>query len=431
MSRWFAANLGLMGLALLMAFVLWLFNSITEDPIVDSTIQANVTVLQPTDASLVINSSVPQTVSLSIRAPRSAMQRVGTDSARVTVDLQKLGVGSHVVQLEPALALNPAQLVSSRPVTASVNIERLAQRTLPVRLSSIGQPAVGYEQQDGEVSVKTAVVSATEQILARVTTIDAIVSVDEVRSSVAQRVRLVPRDQDGIVVAGASVDPSEAIATIPVEQLSNYRTLAVSVKTKGRQADNYSITSISAEPQTLTVFGNKDVIQKLPGFIETLEVNLEGATQSIEERVGLQVPAGVTLVGDNSNFSVQVRVRIEAQVSAATVSRTPVIIGLDNRLEASVSPSTVAIVLSGPLPKLNALGEQDVQVLLNVTNLGEGVHQVAPTIVKPDGLIAQVPLSTIQVELKAIVTPTPEGTLEATPEGTGEPTPEPTATPRR
>jgi YbbR domain-containing protein len=418
MSRWIANNLGLMGLATLMAFVLWLFNSITDDPVVDGTIQANVTVMQPTDASLVVNSSVPQTVALSIRAPRSTLQRANDESARVVVNLNGLGVGSHVVQLDPTLSLDPAQLLSSRPLTASVSIERLAQRTLPVRLSAIGQPAVGYEQQDGELSVKTAVVSATEQVLARVTTIDAIVSVDEVRSSVAQRVRLVPRDQDGVVVADATVDPSEAIATIPVEQLSNYRTLAVSVKTKGRQADNYSITSISAEPQTLTVFGNKEVIQKLPGFIETLEVNLEGATQSIEERVGLQVPAGVTLVGDNSNFSVQVRVRIEAQVSAATVSRTPVIIGLDNRLDASVSPATVAIVLSGPLPKLNALGDQDVQVLLNLTNLGEGVHQVAPTIVKPDGLVAQVPLSTVQVELKSKATATPDGTLEATPETT-------------
>ncbi len=427
MSRWIANNLGLMGLALLIAFVLWLLNSITEDPIVDGAIQAYVTVLQPSDTSLVVNSSVPQTVALSIRAPRSVLQRANAESARVAVDLNNLGVGAHVVRLDPTLLLDPAQLLSSRPLTATVSIERLVQRTLPVRLSAIGQPAVGYEQQEGEVSVKTAVVSATEQILARVATIDAIVSVDEVRSSVAQRVRLVPRDQDGVVVTGTTVVPNEAFVTIPVEQLSNYRTLAVSVKTKGRQADNYSITSISAEPQTITVFGNKEVIQKLPGFIETLEVNLEGATQSIETRVGLQVPAGVTLVGENSNFSVQVRVRIEPQVSAATITRTPVIIGLDNRLDASVSPASVAIVLSGPLPKLNALGEQDVQVLLNLTNLGEGVHQVAPTIVKPDGLVAQLPLSTVQVELRSNATPTPENT----PEGTPEPSPTATATPTR
>jgi YbbR domain-containing protein len=127
-------------------------------------------------------------------------------------------------------------------------------------------------------------------------------------------------------------------------------------------------------------------------------VNVEGVTESVEERVGLRVPTGVTLVGDE--YTVRVRVRVEAQQGTRTLTRVPIVIGLPNDLRAKVLPEIVEVRLSGPLPRLNKLAEQDVRVLLDVSGLPAGMHQVQAVLVKPDALRAELSLPTIQVELK-------------------------------
>ena len=406
MTRWFTNNLGLMALALAMAFVVWVFNALQEDPILDGLVPARVIVTQPTVNDVVLTSSVPDTVTVRVHAPRSVLRDLAlADNASVTVDLSALQSGNHVVALLPALAIKPARIISSEPLTATVKIEKLAQRVMPVRIIKVGTPALGYAVQEGVVQPVTAIVTATESVLEKLGSIDVRLSVDEVRSNILQRVRLQVRDQNGDVLKGASVQPEEAVVNVPVDQLSNYRALAVSVRPRGQPAEGYAITSITANPQIVTVLGNRDVIQQLPGFIETLELNVEGAKENVDDKVGLKVPPDVTLVGDA--FSVQVHVRIEAQQGARTVLRAPIVIGLDKRFETVLSPPQMDVVLSGPLPVLNTITDQEVRVLLDLTGLEAGVHQIKPTLVSPDGIRAQAALPAIQVEIREPVVEQP------------------------
>jgi YbbR domain-containing protein len=307
-------------------------------------------------------------------------------------------VGRHVVPFMPQLRVEPARVLSTEPPTTAVSIERIVEQQFPVRVGVIGMPALGYQALEGRTDTATAVISTTESMLERIVSVDAVVSLVDVRSNLQQRVRLLARDAAGNTVPGVVISPTDALVTVPIEQLSNYRTLAVSVKTRGLPADGYAITSIIAEPQIVTVFGNKDEIQKLPGFIETLDVSVDGAIESIDDRAGLRVPTGVTLVGED--FTVRVRVRVEAQQGARTVTRAPIVIGLASDLRAIVRPEVVEVRLSGPLPQLNQLAEQDARVLLDVTGLPAGVHQVQAVLVKPDALRAELSMPTIEVELK-------------------------------
>ena len=406
MSRWIGNNLGLMALAVTLAFVVWMFNTLQVDPIVEQEVEARVALAAPEQLDLVLSNSAPNTVTVKVRAPSSVFRQL-SQRASVSVDLNlsKFDAGDHVVQLRPVLGIEPAQIVSSQPVTASIKIERVLQRTFPVRASKTGTPALGYQAQEARVDVASAVITGTEAFLSKIVSVDAVVSLDDVRSSVQQQVRLVARDRDGGVVQGARITPAVGAVTVPVVQLSNYRTLAVSVRTRGLPAEGYAVTSINSEPQVVTVFGNKDEVQKLPGFIETLEVNVDSATESINEKVGLRVPTGVTLVGDE--FSVRVSVRVEAQQGTRTIVRRPTVIGNDSGLPTIITPETVEVRLSGPLPALNSIKDEDVKVLIDLSTLAAGVHQVRATVVKPDALTAQLTVPTIQVELREISTPSP------------------------
>ncbi len=71
------------------------------------------------------------------------------------------------------------------------------------------------------------------------------------------------------------------------------------------------------------------------------------------------------------------------------------------------------VILTGPLPVLESLAAEDVRVILDVTDLGAGTHQVTPRIiVSPAGVVAQAVLpATVEVTItlasQAPATPTP------------------------
>jgi YbbR domain-containing protein len=401
MSRWFANNLGLIILAVLLAFTVWIFNALQEDPIVESNLSIPVVVAALDRADLVLDSTLPTTVTARYRAPQSIIREMERQNYRIPIDLAKIDAGEHTFSLRPNIRMEVegnAQLLSFQPADAKIVLTQLASKTINVRPSAIGTPSLGYQAQSPSVQPQQVTVTATEKILMKIARIDAEVAVDGVRSNVAQKVRLLARDENGDVVSGVKIVPNEALVTVPIEQLSNYRDLAVRVRTRGLPSESYAVTSITTNPQIVTVFGNRDAIQQLPGYVETVEVSVDGATENIDQRAPLNFPQGITPV--DGNVSVQVRVRVEAQQGARTVVRRPVVIGVTSDLTAELSSERIEVLLSGPLPKLNALKEDDVRIFIDVTGLKVGTHQVRPTIVKPDNIDAQTSLPTLQIELK-------------------------------
>lgn len=399
MARWFANNIGLMILAVILAFFVWALASLQGDPILENTISAPVVVTgQPPAGEILSASTLPSIVSVRIRAPQSVFETLG-NTVQVPVDLSQLGPGEHVVQLTPIFSAQPSLLLSSRPNTATVTIENTTRQTFPVKVSLTGTPAIGYRSLAPTVDPDEVVITGTSQVVLQVATIDAIVNVDNVRSSIEQTVPLVALDADGNSIDGLSISPNAALVRVPMEQLSNYRDLAVRVKITGQPANGYAVTNVEYAPQVVTVFGPREAIQQLPGFIETLDVSIDKAKQNVEQRVGLNVPPNVSLVSENQ--SVAVRVQIEPQQGARTISRRPTVTGVTTPLTATLSPPTVDIVLAGSLPQLNQLAEEDVRVEVDASNLPAGVHQVEPTVTTPDGITVQSVLpATVQVEIQ-------------------------------
>ena len=102
-----------------------------------------------------------------------------------------------------------------------------------------------------------------------------------------------------------------------------------------------------------------------------------------------------------------VTVSIEPIQSSQTAVITPEIQGLNPGFTFTVSPETVEVILSGPLPLLETLGPDDVRVVLDLFGLSEETHQIEPQIVVPEGVTAQsINPATVQVEIFVAITPT-------------------------
>ena len=116
----------------------------------------------------------------------------------------------------------------------------------------------------------------------------------------------------------------------------------------------------------------------MPGYVETSSLDLSGAKEDIEEQLAINLPPGVTLIGKQS---VTVKVGIAPIESSRTISYRPVeVVGLKTGLSAHLSPQTVDIILSGPLPVLDSLAISDVHVQMDLTGLTPGTYQLTPKV---------------------------------------------------
>ena len=397
MLRWLANNVGLMVLAVLLAFAVWLVSAWQEDPISEESVVARVVVAGLDPSTTLLSSALPTTVTTHIRAPRSVLQLLMAGGVKVDVNLAELSEGEHVITLTPTLNSGPASLISSLPATSTLTIQKLVQRSLPVTLKIEGSPGLGFRQLQPIIVPSTIIITASRQVISQVVQVSGNLSVEGLRTDVAQTLRLYPHDAKGNIVSNVLMEPGSVVVSVTLEQLSNYKDLAVKVEREGQPAQGYAVTGISSDPPIVTVFGARDVITALQGFIQTQPVSIANRIADVSELVSLNVPPNVSLL---SGLQVSVTIKIEPIQGARTVTSKIELIGVPKGVKAIPSPTTVDIVLSGSLPRLNGLKDEDVRVIIDAKDLKPGINIVEPQIVKPEGITVQsVQPATIQVEL--------------------------------
>ncbi|TMC50085.1 MAG: hypothetical protein E6J26_10025, partial [Chloroflexi bacterium] len=199
----------------------------------------------------------------------------------------------------------------------------------------------------------------------------------------------------GNTVQGVRISPAVVSVRVPVNQRIGFKDVSVKVETKGNVASGYWLSNIAVEPSTITVVGSPARLDEIGGFISTEPIDLSDVRNSFLRVVNLRFPEGVSPVNTQS---AQVTIDVSAITGGQTVQRQVTVRGVDTALHLGVSPETVDIILAGPLPVLQALKVEDVQVIIDLAGRTPGKYKVTPTVVKPESLkVESVVPDTIEV----------------------------------
>ena len=404
MLRWIASNVPLVVLALILAALAWVVAVEEEDPTLEER-YAQAIPVAPSEppAGMVIVGEFDEHVQVTVRAPQSVWSSIKVDDFAVTVDLSGLDAGVQEVPVQVVLNKYPSRVVLVEPEYVTLELEPEAEVTVPVHVQVKGEPSLGYLVRTPVITPCQVTVSGPSTYVAQVVEVVTQVSVQDADAEIEGEFQLQLQDGEGQPVPYVTLALEKVNVRVPIELSVYYRPLVVKVILEGQFASGYRITEVSVEPPSVTVFGVPDVIAALPGFIETEPINLEGAQADVVARPVLNVPPNVSVIMDEQPV---VRVSIEAIQSSLTVVITPTLQSLEPGFTATVSPETVEVILSGPLPLLEALEADDMRVVLDLFDLPRGTHQIEPQIVVPEGVTAQsVNPATVQVEIFTAPTP--------------------------
>jgi YbbR domain-containing protein len=415
MFRWISENYRTFLWALVLSVAVWVAAVTSTDPDETRTLASAVPLqVIGQDPGLVINGEIPAGVEVTLRAPRSVWDVIDADpqTVRAILDLSGLSAGEHSLDLQIQIDARPIKIVAVAPHTVAFILDTLSTRTFVITPSLRGEAAIGY--QVGEISIDPmeVVVAGAESQVRKVARASAVVNLSGIRENFDQTLRIEILDKNGQRVEGVAVSPDVVHVTLPVNQQGGYRDVAVKVNMQGRVASGYRLTDISVFPPVVTVFSaDPELVNTLPGVVETLPLELQSAKENISTRVALNLPEGISIVGEQT---VLVEAGVSPIESSMTLSGEKVeVVNLGEGLTAQVSPVTADVIVSGPLPILDTLTRQDVRVTVDLNGLAAGTYQIAA---KVEVLIADIVVesilpNTMEVVITIadtpVVTPTP------------------------
>ena len=382
--QFIVSNLGWMLASILLAVMIWVAANMANDPVVQDQLgQVHVQFNLPEGFVVTAQPDVSTVVAV-IRTTRSQWDLMVPEDVLVTADLTHHSQpGTYTVELNAEIAKPMrGKVVALRPNVWNVTIDREVEQRLPIQVVVTNDPPLGYTYpanltcSDTEVTVQgsAAMVASVDHVEARLNLSDDV-------NPTTKTVNLTPVQSNDLRARDVTLTPSSVSCDVNIQPRTDVFQMPVLPKVVGSPPPGYDFKGYSnIEPDSVALTGNRAAIRSLPGLIRTVAIDLTGRTETFTIEVALDVPDGVTSVPENQ--LIKVTVSIEPQLTTRPFEDVPVeVAGLDTtQFAASGLADTVTVFVSGPPGQLPT--QADVRVIVDLTGLQPGVHQV-----KPQGLI--------------------------------------------
>lgn len=324
------------------------------------------------DASQYIISSLePSKVTVLLTGKDSALKKVSTASYQIVLDLTNVKEGEHNLPLGASGFPSSVQ-VQIIPSTVKVKLEKLERKEVPVVINVKGTPGVGLKAGQPIVKPNKVNVTLPASRLNDVENVYGEINVDKASSAVSKQVKLQALDKNGREVA---VDITPAVVDVEVPITSPFKTIPLQLRYVGEPAKGYSVASVTLDKDKVTVYGTQADVDKLD-FYQGPDIDLTGFNESKDITVTVPLRGNVTQVDPPA-----LRLHVEiAPTATKAMENVPIsIIGQNDLYETKIAVpenGRVNLLLEGAQTILDGLKPQDVQAIVNVSNLPPGRHEV-------------------------------------------------------
>lgn len=411
-------------LSFILAFALWAWVTNERDP--EQSFHASQVPVSavgiPDDLELV--GSIPA-VDATLQGPQSVTQTLDAASLSAEINLEDVdGPGSYERRVH-VNAPDGIRKVTTEPVTVTVELDTVITKSFAVETLPPADIPRSLTVTNITAEPQEVVVTGVRSNVDRVAKVLAPVNIAQQTESFSDLVSLVAVDENNIEVENVEIDPGNVRVRVDLELRGKEVPVFVQCNCDDVAEGYVVIGQPQANPANVIIDGDPALLEQVP-YIYTTPVNTSGFDRTtVVNDVPLDVeslPEGVTV----DPLFVDVSVRVEQTVFTQTLENVPIdVLGAPDNTRVVVNPATLNVEVSGPREQLDQLDPRDVAIVVDVTGLDIGAHQVRPQVVLPPALSYSEELP--QVVVAIIDTSQPPVTTRPTP--TSEPAPTPTPNP--
>ena len=279
MKRALTKNWGLKLLAFVFSVLLWIIVMNIEDPVDERTfsgIQVTVThpeiVTNPGNTYQILDDS--RTVSVTVKAKRSILNKIKTDDIRATADMKNLDVRTR--------SLIPIDI--SIPSYAG----RFEATANPINLR--GTPRDGYQVGELKANPEKIKISGPESVIDSIDKVVALVDVSGQSKDEEKEAELILYDNNGKIIDSTQIENNLGDEGLKVK-ITMLQTKSIPVEFDTSligTASGYHFSGISIQPESIQIVGTEEQLETVDSIeIPAEELAEDGLDQTIEKTVDI------------------------------------------------------------------------------------------------------------------------------------------------
>ncbi len=294
MMNFFRKNLSEKCLALIVAIGCWIFVMNDQNPQIENTYSVPLAVINAPDGYQVAKDV--EEVKIKVRAPRSLFTNVDVSDFKVYVDLKDVESGTHELQVQASLP-SGFDLVSVGPNKVTVNVDKIEEKEVPVRLKLSGNAGDGKVVAKVEQSLQNITVEGPDSVLNKVTSVVGYIGLNGNSENFNVTVPLVAVDDKDNPIEGVKLIPKTVDVDITLARGLNTKIVDVKPTLMSDLSSDYILKSVKVEPQKIEISGDTQLIGGIT-YLPTENISLAELTKSDTLVAKLAVPDGITVTNN-------------------------------------------------------------------------------------------------------------------------------------
>lgn len=385
-------------LALIAAVVLVITSRYTTDVFLNQTTQIIpnqelVTLINPNH--IIVDGAIPDRVEVMLIGERNHVEvAMRQQNLELYVDLRHLTPGTHNVPVMDRNIVNRVD-VRTNPGSFIVTIAEIEEAIWEVEPIIVNRHYLDEQSVITEpmLSLDKVQIKGAGSVLANIATVRASIDIEAINDGVREFEAPITVFDSNMNVLNVEIIPDRLTATVEVFNDSELIPLAYSVA--GSPPAGLSIHEIVFDPPLIEMFGERSVLEQLEQVV--IPVNLYQLNENHEMVIPISLPPGIQYMTENQ---VTVRVIYEETHSRTfrnvNIRRTNLGSGLT--LASSSSDNTrVDVMVIGAPSLLERLSETDINVFVDLSDLGAGDFQIPIMVEIPEFMSADLGHSMIHI----------------------------------
>ncbi len=403
-KRILTQNIGLKILAVILSFVLWLLVVNVDDPTQSRTFSTAVEILNEdvlTDAGKYYDiADSSRTVSFRVTAKRSVIERLSGSDFTATADMNFLDENGRIPVTIVYKGTYNGVAISTKRVYLTVTVGDEMSTKYPIEVETTGEPANGCAVTETSVQPDAVTVTGPVDNVRRIARVVAYADVTDLNEDTSANALLHFIDADGNEVDLSRLNVEFDHAQLEVK-VTHRKSVPIQVSASGELAEGLVLESVTAEPNTVELLGDSDVLNGITAVvIPSTVIDLSQITESLTTTVDLTsyLPEGATLADKNHS---QIEIRVTLGSGSTKNLNLPTskieVRNLADGLNVRFLDDTINFTVSGSRSDLNSLTEAGLSGHVDAAGLGAGTHRVALVL---DGLDRKYQVQATAVEIE-------------------------------
>ena len=314
------------------------------------------------------------TVEAKISGRPSALKKLTDTVFNFELDLTKvIAPGRYSLALIPSDLPADVQLIGYSPEEIVVDIDVEVSKVVPVVLDTQGWVADDYSIKQTRVVPDHVTIYGAAVLLDRITQASANVKVARRRETFVAPVNFLVESGSGSPLGAVRISPPDGKAEVEIGAGAAVRNLGIKPSFSGELPGGFWVREVKFEPGVVLVSGTQQALDQLANLTST-PIQLGGHTSSFTDQVAVDLPSGVTLVGENLILAT---VAIESSQGTKQFTLVPQYINVTEGFSVTAaSPASVRVVLAGAPETLKDLQRNDVVLHLNLQGALSGANMI-------------------------------------------------------